>query len=333
MEKGDFQKELAHFDEVEEIIRNKLKKLREDKILLREQVLHERKEMWEDNRHLVRDFDDVIFLNTQETVVKSVEKQWEWNEIEIQRHIKMQKTPYFGRVDFVEGETGEAETIYIGIHSLTEEDSREIYVVDWRAPISSMFYQFDSGPAWYQVHDYRNEVEITGKRQYKIEEGRLISVYDTDSSMYDDILGDVLSKHSDHKLKVIIGSIQKEQNTLTAVSISELKDIIEFLSNGLNIPYLGIKGSTVTDAISKEYDIPKGVYIKEAVADSPAMTAGLQTGDVIAAVNKKEILTMKDYQKALMKLKKGDEARITVNRQNADGYKKFNCTLEVGVLR
>ena len=213
MEKGDFQKELAHFDEVEEIIRNKLKKLREDKILLREQVLHERKEMWEDNRHLVRDFDDVIFLNTQETVVKSVEKQLEWNEIEIQRHIKMQKTPYFGRVDFVEGETGEAETIYIGIHSLTEEDSREIYVVDWRAPISSMFYQFDSGPAWYQVHDYRNEVEITGKRQYKIEEGRLISVYDTDSSMYDDILGDVLSKHSDHKLKVIIGSIQKEQNT------------------------------------------------------------------------------------------------------------------------
>ena len=128
-------------------------------------------------------------------------------------------------------------------------------------------------------------------------------------------------------------NIQKEQNTLTAVSISELKDIIEFLSNGLNIPYLGIKGSTVTDAISKEYDIPKGVYIKEAVADSPAMTAGLQTGDVIAAVNKKEILTMKDYQKALMKLKKGDEARITVNRQNADGYKKFNCTLEVGVLR
>lgn len=128
-------------------------------------------------------------------------------------------------------------------------------------------------------------------------------------------------------------NIQKEQNMLTAVSISELKDIIEFLSNGLNIPYLGIKGSTVTDAISKEYDIPKGVYIKEAVADSPAMTAGLQTGDVIAAVNKKEILTMKDYQKALMKLKKGDEARITVNRQNADGYKKFNCTLEVGVLR
>lgn len=128
-------------------------------------------------------------------------------------------------------------------------------------------------------------------------------------------------------------NIQKEQNTLTAVSVSELKDIIELLSNGVNIPYIGIKGSTVTDAISEEYDIPKGVYIKEAVVDSPAMAAGLQTGDVIAAVNKEEILTMEDYQQVLLTLKKGDEVKITVNRQNAEGYKKFNCTVEVGVLR
>lgn len=128
-------------------------------------------------------------------------------------------------------------------------------------------------------------------------------------------------------------NIQKEQNTLTAVSISELKDIIELLSNGLNIPYIGIKGSTVTDAISEEYDIPKGVYIKEAVVDSPAMTAGLQTGDVIVEVGKQEVLSMKDYQRALLNLKKGDEVKITANRQNAEGYKKFTCTVEVGVLR
>lgn len=128
-------------------------------------------------------------------------------------------------------------------------------------------------------------------------------------------------------------NIQKEQNTLTAVSISELKDIIELLSNGLNIPYIGIKGSTVTDAISKEYDIPKGVYIKEAVVDSPAMTAGLQTGDVIIAVGKEEITSMRDYQQVLLGLKKGEEVKITANRQNAQGYKKFTCTVEVGVLK
>ena len=168
--------------------------------------------MWEDNRHLIRDFDDVIFLNTQETIVKSVEQQLAWNEADIQRHAKMEKSPYFGRVDFLEGEAGEADTIYIGVYSLTDEESQEIYVVDWRAPISSMFYQFDAGPAWYEVHGHKNQVEITGKRQYRIEDGRLLSVYDTDSSMYDDILVQALSEYSDHKLKVIAGSIQREQN-------------------------------------------------------------------------------------------------------------------------
>lgn len=127
--------------------------------------------------------------------------------------------------------------------------------------------------------------------------------------------------------------MQKEQNTLTAVSISELKDIIELLSNGISVPYLGIKGSTVTDAISREYDIPKGVYIKEAVVDGPAMAAGLQTGDVIVSVDKEEVLSMEDYQQIILKLKKGDKVKITANRQNTQGYKKFTCTVEVGVLR
>lgn len=128
-------------------------------------------------------------------------------------------------------------------------------------------------------------------------------------------------------------NIQKEQNTLTAVSISELKDIIELLSNGVNIPYIGIKGKTVTDDISQEYEIPKGVYIKEAVVNSPAMTAGIQTGDVIEAIDGKKIYTMEDYQKTLLSLQRGDEVKITVNRQGTKEYKKYNCVVEVGVLK
>ena len=89
----------------------------------------------------------------------------------------------------------------------------------------------------------------------------------------------------------------------------------------------------MTDAISEEYDIPKGVYIKEAVVDAPAMTAGLQTGDVIIAMGKEEVRSMEDYQRLLMQTKKGEEVKITANRQNAQGYKKFTCTVEVGVLR
>lgn len=212
MEKSDYQKEAEYFDRVEGIIKKKLGKLYESKTSLREQVVRERRDMWDENRHGILEFDDVILLSTQEHSVSLAEKQYEQNALEIQRLSKMEKSPYFGSVDFEESETGEGDRIYIGIYSLTEEESYEIYVVDWRAPIASMFYQFDSGPAWYEVHGHRREVGITGKRQYKIEEGRLLSVYDTNSSMYDDILGEVLSNHTDHKLKAIVGSIQKEQN-------------------------------------------------------------------------------------------------------------------------
>ena len=212
MEKSEFQNELEYFNRVEEIIRKKLEKLYDNKVLLRDQVQRERRDMWDENRHLIRDFDDVILLSSQDADVNFVENQYEQNEMEIKRLTKMEKSPYFGRLDFVESQTCEESTIYIGVYSLMQDETHEIYVVDWRAPISSMFYSFDLGPAWYEVHDYKEEVRITRKRQYRIEEGRFLYVYDTDSSMYDNILGEVLSKYTDHKLKVIVGSIQKEQN-------------------------------------------------------------------------------------------------------------------------
>ncbi|MCM1212976.1 MAG: ATP-binding domain-containing protein [Lachnospiraceae bacterium] len=212
MEKTDLQNEKNYFNRVEEIIRKKLAKLHADKTLLKDRILRERKEMWDENRHLIRDFDDVILLSSQDTDISRAEDRYERNELEIRRLTKMEKAPYFGRLDFTENITGEENTIYIGVYSLMEEDSYEIVVVDWRAPISSMFYNFDLGPAWYEVNDHKEEACITKKRQYRIEDGRFLYAYDTESSLYDDILGEVLSQYSDHKLKVIIGSIQKEQN-------------------------------------------------------------------------------------------------------------------------
>ena len=63
------------------------------------------------------------------------------------------------------------------------------------------------------------------------------------------------------------------------------------------------------------------------------MTAGIQTGDVIEAIDGKKIYTMEDYQKTLLSLQRGDEVKITVNRQGTKEYKKYNCVVEVGVLK
>ncbi len=123
-----------------------------------------------------------------------------------------------------------------------------------------------------------------------------------------------------------------DMNTLTAVSISELKEVIEMLSNNQSIPYLGAKLSTVTDEISASYDLPKGAYVKSVEMDSPAMNAGLQSGDVIVELNGAEITTVSDYTDKLRSLLPNTNVSITVKRQGTDGYTKITCTAVVGVL-
>ncbi len=86
-------------------------------------------------------------------------------------------------------------------------------------------------------------------------------------------------------------SSEGDQNTLTAISISELKPVIEMLSNNKDIPYIGLEITTVTNTIAKENDIPKGVYIKDVKMDSPAMAAGLQSVKYIETLHEGERLS------------------------------------------
>lgn len=123
-----------------------------------------------------------------------------------------------------------------------------------------------------------------------------------------------------------------DQNTLTAVSISELKGVIEKLSNNQNIPYLGAKLSTVTDEISEAFDLPKGAYVKSVEMDSPAMNAGLQSGDVIVEMNGTTITDVSGYTEKLLSLSPGESISIAVERQGTDGYTKITCTAVAGVL-
>lgn len=123
-----------------------------------------------------------------------------------------------------------------------------------------------------------------------------------------------------------------DENTLTAISISELKALIEMLSNGQDIPYFGLEVTTVTAAIEREYEIPKGAYIKDVCMDSPAMAAGLQSGDVITEIDGDEILTAENYEKKLLSLKPEDTVEVKIERQGPEGYTEITCTVEVSVL-
>ena len=127
-------------------------------------------------------------------------------------------------------------------------------------------------------------------------------------------------------------NMQKEQTTLAAVSISELKGVIELLSNDKPVPYLGLRISTVTDEIAENYHMPKGVYVREAALDSPAMEAGFQSGDVITAINGEAVVTAEDYGKILRTLAVDDVVHITYERQGAEDYIPLEIDAKVGVL-
>lgn len=123
-----------------------------------------------------------------------------------------------------------------------------------------------------------------------------------------------------------------EWNTLTAIGISELTDVIESLANAKAIPYVGIEVTTVTEALEKEYKLPKGVYVDRVVLNSPAMNGNIQVGDVIVGIGKKEISTVKQLQEAIMDCEPGDKIKFTVSRQSNGEYRSVICEVIVGVM-
>lgn len=131
-----------------------------------------------------------------------------------QRFLKMLDSPYFGRVDFKFDDEDEPESFYIGIGNFSKEAGAVPLVYDWRAPISSLFYDFDKGGAYYNAPGGKMEGEITSKWQYKIRNGKMIYAFESDVKIDDDVLKQELGSNGDVKLKNIVRTIQKEQNAI-----------------------------------------------------------------------------------------------------------------------
>lgn len=127
--------------------------------------------------------------------------------------IKLNQSPYFGRIDFRQ-ENADTTPIYIGIYIFTDETMRVNLVYDWRAPISSMFYDFELGESFYQTPSGKVSGEILLKRQYKITDGRMEFMIENAVNIHDELLQKELSKSSDDKMKNIVATIQRDQNAV-----------------------------------------------------------------------------------------------------------------------
>ncbi|WP_372983854.1 UvrD-helicase domain-containing protein [Microbacterium sp.] len=140
-----------------------------------------------------------------------------------ERIIRLLASPYFGRVDFREDGARSEIPHYIGVHTFRDPEGKNLLVHDWRAPVSSLYYDFESGEAEFHSPTGLVRGEITGKRQYKIVGGQLQYVIDSTLNIGDEVLQEELSHSADEKMKNIVATIQREQN---AVIRNETSDVL-----------------------------------------------------------------------------------------------------------
>ena len=149
---------------------------------------------------------------------ESILNHFALGESVINKHKRLTKIlaiPYFGRIDFLEKkENSKVMPIYIGIHTFYDPESRATLIHDWRAPVSSMFYDHELGEAGYRSPSGEIKGEISLKRQYRIRGGKMEFMIESALTVHDDILQKELSSNVDDKMKNIVATIQREQNQI-----------------------------------------------------------------------------------------------------------------------
>ena len=124
----------------------------------------------------------------------------------------LKESPYFGKITFTEEDEG-AEDVYIGRFGLTTEDYEPV-IIDWRAPVASLFYKGTLGESTYTSPEGEVEANLLGRRQILVKKGELQGIFDSALDVKDDILQMVLTKNSEDKLKDIVMTIQEEQDNI-----------------------------------------------------------------------------------------------------------------------
>ena len=180
-----------------------------------------------------------------------------------------------------------------------------------------------AGGSGYGIVSSSNYKEIGRDGEY--------SVIATDMSSASEGTG-ILFNLDGEVIGMISSDIWKERGirTANAYAISDLKLVIQLLANGTSVPYIGVSGTAVTSGIQKEEGMPSGIYVIDVATDSPAMAAGIQSGDVICSVNGEKIVSMSAYRKLMLTLKVGDQIKVEGKRRGSEGYVdiKFDVTIE-----
>ncbi|WP_340023136.1 RNA polymerase recycling motor HelD [Paenibacillus sp. FSL K6-1096] len=219
MDKHDreWQEEQERVTGITRLLSGRIRLLSEELGLHRTDVVDMRKDFWEEVTVNFSSPDDLgetsTSLRQQAQILNERERHHLQSSKALKKYKKLVVSPYFGRIDFKESADEQAERIYLGIGSLMEDDGTFL-IYDWRAPISSLYYDGAPGPAAYETPGGLITGTMERKRQYVIDDGEIEVMFDTGMTIGDELLQQVLSHSADDRMKSIVATIQKEQNAV-----------------------------------------------------------------------------------------------------------------------
>ena len=192
-------------DETLKAVQNKIKVLQEEKEYYLNKGLKNRAEFWDS----ITDMDDVEKALNKTIYNETIDDYMVVFKM-LRNHEKMLDSPYYGKIKIKEN--GKEEELYIGLTGFNDPPAP--FILDWRAPISSLFYDYEVGPASYEAADEVNQVDLLSKNQIKIEHGKLQYIINSSLKIDDEILQVALSHNTSEKMKNVVATIQKEQNNI-----------------------------------------------------------------------------------------------------------------------
>lgn len=186
------------------------------------------------------------------------ERERTQHQLNKQRKIlsRLRDSPYFARVDFLECGKETPTNVYLGVSTLMNEKEEAFLIYDWRAPISSIYYDYSPGPVQYETLEGVIQGEMEIKRQFITKDGQIKTMFDTGVTIGDEMLKEVLGNNASTQMKSIVSTIQKEQN-----------QIIRNLKNKYLIVQ-GVSGSGKTSAALQRVAYLLYRYQNEITADN-----------------------------------------------------------------
>ena len=204
----EFIMEEGKLEETLKILNNEILNYLSKRKNITDYIVDYRKKVIEEYRD---DEDKIIEYFDHENYVK--EEAFKTIDKRLKEFTILKDSPYFGKITFTEEDEG-AEEFYIGRFGLTPEDSYDPVIVDWRAPVASLFYKGTLGETTYDCPNGAINANLLGRRQLIVKKGELKGLFDSAIDVKDDILQMVLTSNSSEKLKDIVMTIQEEQDEI-----------------------------------------------------------------------------------------------------------------------